>query len=378
MKNKLIIITFILYIAVITVGSIILKDRKFSDMENRTLEQFPEVSAKSIASGSFMDDFEKYMADQIIFKDDFVSLNTTANYLLGQRKINGVYFTDNGMIVQDYQYNEKILSDNIRYINSFKEEHPDIPMNMLITATASYIYRDNLPEGAPIDDQMKALSYIHNNLTQDIVLTDATDALYEQKDGDDIFFKTDHHWTQAGAFIGYQELLKDLGLSYQNYLEYKDVAAGSEPFYGTLYSKTPGFMVKGDTLTALADVYYKYHVEYLDEDWEEDTMFHEENLKKKDKYTVFLDGNHSIIHITSDARTEQGSDCDKPILVVKDSYAHALLPYLASNYRDIYVVDLRYYHNSVSNLIAEKGIERVIFINNIDFITTDTNYKMLY
>ena len=116
----------------------------------------------------------------------------------------------------------------------------------------------------------------------------------------------------------------------------------------------------------------------MDEGWEEDSLLHRENLEIKDKYTVFLDGNHSIIHITSDARVKPDSDNDKPILIVKDSYAHALIPFLAANYRDIYVVDLRYYHDSVSKLIEEKGIVRMILINNIDFLTTDTNYKMLY
>ncbi|HBE09335.1 MAG TPA: hypothetical protein DCY81_02165 [Lachnospiraceae bacterium] len=377
MRNKLIIITFILYLAVFTVGSIILKDRDFSDMENRTLKSFPEFSAKTVASGKFMSEFEDYLADQIIFKDDLVKLDTTASYLMGQRKINGVYFTDNDMIVQDYQYDEKILGDNIRYINEFKEAHPELPVNMLVTATASYIYRDKLPYGAPIDDQKKALELIHERVSPDIKLTDATDALYAQRESG-IFFSTDHHWTQSGAAIAYNCLADDLGIVVPDYLVYEDAAGNADPFFGTLYSKAPLYGVEGDKLSALDEKYYSYHVDYMDEGWEENSLLHRENLEIKDKYTVFLDGNHSIIHITSDARVNPDSDNDKPILIVKDSYAHALIPFLAANYRDIYVVDLRYYHDSVSKLIEEKGIVRMILINNIDFLTTDTNYKMLY
>ena len=376
MRNKLIIIVFIAYIAVISVGSIILKDREFSDMENRTLKAFPDLSFKTVLNGKFMDEFEEYMSDQIIFKDDYVRLDTSVSYLLGQRLINGVYITDD-RIIQDFQYNEKILGDNIRYINEFKEAHPELPVNMFITATASYIYNDELPTGAPIDDQGQALDYIHENLSDDIVLTDATNVLRQWKD-QYIFFKTDHHWTYQGAGLGYQCLAYDLGITIPGYLTYQPVYSGEERFYGTLYSKAPKFGIEGDYIEASEDTYLNYHVEYLDEGWEEDTMFHKENLEIKDKYTVFLDGNHSIIHITSDARVKPGDDNDKPILIVKDSYAHAMLPYLAATYRDIYVVDLRYYHESVSKLIEEKGIVRMILINNIDFLNTDTNYKMLY
>ena len=377
MRNKLIIIVFIAYIAFISVGSIILKDRKFSDMENRTLQTFPELSLETVANGSFMNKFEDYMADQIIFKDDYVRLDTSVSYLLGQRLINGVYFADNGKIIQDYQYDKKVLGNNIRYINEFKEAHPELPVNMLITATASYIYQDELPYGAPIDDQGLALEYVHDNLSKDIVLTDATQALSYQYD-QYIFFNTDHHWTQQGAGLAYLCLADDLGIRTPEYLNYKSVSSGNERFYGTLYSKAPKFGIEGDYIDALEDITTSYHVEYLDEGWEEDTMFHKENLEIKDKYTVFLDGNHSIIHITSDARVNPDSDCDKPILIVKDSYAHALIPFLAASYTDIYVVDLRYYHESVSKLIEDKGIVRMILINNIDFLTTDTNYKMLY
>ncbi|MCR4608610.1 MAG: hypothetical protein K5750_02795, partial [Eubacterium sp.] len=232
MKNKIIIITFIAYIAIISIGSIILRDREFSDMENRTLKTFPELTLKTVVNGKFMSEFEDYMSDQIIFKDEYVKLDTSVSYLMGQRLINGVYFVGD-RIVQDYKYDEKVLGDNIRYINEFKEAHPEIPINMLITANASYIYRDELPYGAPIDNQGKALDYIHSNLSDDIVLTDVTDAFEKEKD-DNIFFRTDHHWTQHGAGIAYTYLAEDLGVDVPNYLQYKNGGIDSDPFYGTL------------------------------------------------------------------------------------------------------------------------------------------------
>ena len=84
MKNKIITIMFLSYIAFFSIGFIVVKDRDFSQMENRNLKQFPEVSFESVMSGEFSDEFEDYMSDQIIYKDFLVRLKVTENRLLGQ------------------------------------------------------------------------------------------------------------------------------------------------------------------------------------------------------------------------------------------------------------------------------------------------------
>ena len=96
-----------------------------------------------------------------------------------------------------------------------------------------------------------------------------------------------------------------------------------------------------------------------------------DNLEIKDKYTTYLDGNHPFIKITSNSSNKE------KLLVIKDSYAHSLLPLLADNYSEIYVVDLRYYHQSVSELAKSLNISKVLFINNLEFLSTDDNFLWL-
>ena len=174
-----------------------------------------------------------------------------------------------------------------------------------------------------------------------------------------------------GAYIGYTELCKALGVNPMSKEDYNINIASTE-FYGTLYSKAPVFNQKSDSILLYENPDGEYKVEYLDENTEDDSVYTYDNLNIKDKYTVYLDGNHSILKITSNAENTE------PILVIKDSYAHSLLPLLADTYSEIHVIDLRYYHQSVSEYAGENGITKIIYINNVDFISTDNNFLWLY
>ena len=68
---------------------------------------------------------------------------------------------------------------------------------------------------------------------------------------------------------------------------------------------------------------------------------------------------------------------NEKLLVVKDSFAHSLVPYLADHYSKIIMVDLRYYTDSVSQLIEQEGIDRVLVVYSIDNLATDTNLGWL-
>lgn len=372
MKNRIISIMFILYIAVFAIGGIIYRDRAFSQMENRELATLPKPSAKSILSGDFSDEFETYMSDQIIFKDSLVKIKVAFNKVEGQSLINKTFFAKDNMLIRQYDKPDDQLYTNLEYMNEFAYNNPDFNITWLIAPNACYIYADMLPRYGECYNQGKVLDYIKDNISPDIRLADCSRELMEEKQ-DYIYYKTDHHWTMKGAYIGYKELCKALDIPATPLSDY-DISMGSNEFLGTLYSNAPVFNQEPDEIWLYNNKRGKYNVEYLDTGVISDSLYNMDNLEKKDKYTVYLDGNHSILRITGNSVT---SDKGK-LLVVKDSYAHSLLPLLADNYSEIIVVDLRYYHNSISSLARENGIENIVFINNVDFISTDNNFLWLY
>ena len=100
-------------------------------------------------------------------------------------------------------------------------------------------------------------------------------------------------------------------------------------------------------------------------------MYNMEYATRKDKYAVFFGGNYALTVINSN------SDNQEKILVIKDSYANSVVPFLADHYNEVHMMDLRYYHDDVSAYIEENDIQKVIFIHNVDFISTDNCFLWL-
>ncbi len=371
-KNKTLTVVFVAYILIFAIGGIIVKDRAFSDMENRELEQLPEASVGNIISGEYSEKFEKYMSDQIVFKDFLMKLKVSSNRMLGQTLVSDVYFGEGDMLIKNYVNPYNQLSTNIKYINEFADANPDFEITWLIAPNACYIYEDRLPAYGSCYDQQEVLAYIVGNASDKIKIADCAPALMKSKN-DYIYYNTDHHWTAKGAYIGYSVLCDELGIDATPEITY-DITMASDEFYGTLYSNAPTFTQKPDSIFLYKNPDGEYRVEYadrsVDKNWE-DSLYSYDNLNEKDKYTVYLDGNHSYIKITSNSKNKE------KLLVVKDSYAHCLLPLLADNFSEIHVVDLRYYHQNVSDLARENDISEIVFINNIEFLSTDNNFLWL-
>lgn len=369
LRNGMLSAMFVLYILTFAIGSLIAKDRVFSDMENRNLEQFPVLSAEAALNGSFAEGFEKYMSDQIIGKDILVRLKVAAGRMLNQSMMNGVYFCEDGMLISDYVNPYQQLSKNLGYVNEFAACHPELACTWLLVPNACCIYEDKLPPYAECYSQREVMAYIVGNADAHIVIADCTQQLAAAKEAY-IFYRTDHHWTMDGAYIGYQVLCQALGVEAVEKDRY-EVSVGSDSFLGTQYSKAPMFGQRADTLLLYHNPQGNYTVEYMEDGVTVDSLYHYDKLASKDKYGVYLGGNHPLIKITSNA------DNDERLLVIKDSYAHSLLPFLADSFREIYVADLRYYHQSISALAEETGITRVVFINNLEFLSTDDNFLWL-
>ena len=375
MRNKIITAIFIMYILFFAIGSIIVKDRVFSDMENRNLTQFPKASAKSIFSGDYSDEFESYMSDQIIFKDFLVKLKVTENRTLNQTNVNNVYFADD-MYIRDYKENTAQIDKNVGFVNEFAESNPDLSVTWLIAPNACYVYEDKLPSHTVVDSQGDTVNHIKDMVDASINLVDVSDDLIKNREGY-IYYNTDPPWTMNGAYIGYKKLCEALEIEAVAESEY-NIRVASDEFLGTLYSDAPVFNAKTDDIILYEKKGGSYTVNYEDEGFTQDSLYNYDNLLIKDKYQTYLDGNHAIIRIENNNYVSQGDKTGDRVIVVKDSYAHSLLPLLADNYKEIIVVDLRYYHEkTVSDLANEEGISDIILINNIDFINSDDNFLWL-
>ncbi|MCD8095272.1 MAG: hypothetical protein LUE12_03990 [Ruminococcus sp.] len=361
----ILICVFAVFLLAFVVGTILSEDRDFSEMENRTLAQKPEISKEAVSSGKLDDDFEEYYSDQIFLKDALMAMKTTCDYAVGKTCQNGVFFGSDGYMLQQYIEDTENVEANISYLNDFAKKL-DVDVDLLLVPNSIAVNSDKLPIGAFTDDQLETVSLIENSLDENIAFFNPYEILCELEQA---YYRTDHHWTAAAAkttieqwllSAGFQ--LKDIDYSYNQ----------TENFYGSLYSKAPAAFVKPDTFDYYENPTLNVTVEYVSESSRSDSLIDESYLDKKDKYSSLLGGNFSQIKITSECES------DEKLLLLKDSYANAVVPILANYFSEIYIIDLRYFHfESVSKLVEEQGIDRVLMLYNVDFINEDKNFVWL-
>ncbi|MEG2353205.1 MAG: DHHW family protein [Clostridium sp.] len=375
LSNKITTLIFLIFIFGGFIINSIVPSKEFSEEENRVLQQRPEFSFEDLESGKYTADFDNYVMDQFVFRDFWVGIKSDLESLRGMRENNDVFNAKDDYLLQAYKkVDSELLDKNIESVNGLKESNSDIPVNLMVVPTATEVLSEKLPYGAPNYSQEYVLQYIRKKLNEDINFVDSKSVLDEHRD-EEIYYRTDHHWTSLGAYYGYNAASKSMG--FKPYaLDDFERRILSDKFYGTLYSKFNNKRVEPDKVEAFRlKNNLKHSLYYVDEDQRYDGLYREEFLEKKDKYSVFLGGNHSEVEITTDIK--DGNKSDKKLLVIKDSYGHSMVPFLANHYEEIDMIDLRYYKKDINKYIDENHIDEVLVIYNADNFTTDNFIKRL-
>ena len=237
-----------------------------------------------------------------------------------------------------------------------------VPTSMDIMLPESYISEHNVNSS----DQRKAIEdYMYpsiQNINPDVKTVSLFDPL-KLHSNEYIYFRTDHHWTQLGAYYAYREFCQAANFtpldledyekkSYDGFLGsfYKDCLSGAmqanpdtveayiPPVDAELtYTTSDGTVVEGQPVIQDGSAY--------DPEW---------------LYLIFISGDQPYEEITNNG-LDDGSAC----IVVKESFGNAFVPFLVPHYQHVYVVDYRYYSGNVADLASEKNAQDVILINNI-------------
>ena len=360
-------------------------DRSYSELENTTLSQRPaltQFTAKGL--NSYFTAYTKYVKDQVAGRDQWISLQSVVETTLLQKQQNGgiLLGKEHMMFPRTYgllSSEERTLPKNTAALTSLCQRYPG-KVNVLLAPAASDIYKENVPANAPLLDEDSYLDQLSAAVqAAGGSFVDVRPTLTAHK-SEYIYYRTDHHWTSYGAYIGYTEAGKAMKFSAYTADKFS-VEHASDTFRGTLYSKTLDNSITPDTIDiyALADNEPKVSVNVYKSgaqpDGTYDSMYFREFLNVKDKYSTFLGQNVPRIDINSvlPENADNGS-----LLVIKDSYAHSLIPFLAKNYSHITVLDLRYINGDIKTLGVNIGdYKNVLFMYNVITFSQDTNVKKL-
>ncbi len=274
--------------------------------------------------------------------------------------VNGVemYGKDAGVML--FGGNKK---QGLRYasiINAYKEAlGSDVNVYSMLVPTSAEFY---LPSkySKYSASQKDAIDYIYSELDEDIITVDAYSSLSSHTD-EYIYFRTDHHWTQRGAYYAYCAFCDEAGIEPPPLTDYEE--RKKDGFVGSLYGYT------GDiTLKNSPDDFYYYippadfsAVAYNGKDMKylgPTKVFHE-YASGSNMYGMFLGGDNMHLVIRSDSNT------GRKLVIFKESYGNALAPYFVNGFDEIYVIDIRYFGTNAVNYIKSIGATDVLFFDNI-------------
>lgn len=372
-QEQLVGIIFILILFLFLIINIIVPNKEKSVQENRMLATKPKFRLSSLISGDYDEKFEAYMDDQFVGRDMWRKLKVTVDRICGSRLENGVYIGRNGQLLEQIEVaDENHLAANIKAIKSFSESQKKIPVRMMLVPDAANVLNHSLPALAKPEDQTQMFSMVRKDLGDSVEWIDVSTELNKHKT-EKIYYKTDHHWTTLGAFYAFQATTPSLGIEGDLSGKYVSHAVSSS-FNGMLASKSGVNLGEKEQI----DIYVPTEedtdliIDYVDEGKRSTSLYDSSKLKEKDQYTVFLGGNSSLL----DIRTVSTST--KRLLLVKDSFANSFIPFLTPYYREIVVVDPRYYSGTINDLMDSYRISEVLFLYSGNTFFKDNNISGVF
>lgn len=257
-------------------------------------------------------------------------------------------------------YSKKQLAANAAALADLQEKlaAEGVSMNTILVPMAAQVLTDKLPAYAPVTDYTAILQVLTD---AGVDTTDVLSALAAHS-GENIYYRTDHHWTSLGAYYAYcawrgiepnvdewtQEILCD-------------------NFHGTTWNKVPLPSVPAEEITA----WHKHinrSVSYNNGQYETDSIYERKYLSGSDQYAVFLNSNQAQAVI-------EGSGKSGKLLLIKDSYGNTFSQFPVEDYAEVHVLDLRFFKGDVAEYAKENGITDTLVLYGTQNFVKDMNIK---
>ena len=370
-----VLVVFSLFFIGLFALDLITPDRAYSEMENTTLSQRPaltQLSAKGL--NSYFTAYTKYVKDQVFGRDEWISLQSVVETTLLQKEQNGgiLLGKEHMMFPRTFgllDSENRTLPKNTAAVEALCQRHPG-KVDVLLAPAASVIYPENVPANAPLLDEDAYLDQLSAAVqAAGGRFVDVRQTLAEHKD-EYIYYRTDHHWTQLGAYYAYTAFCEAAGFDAVPLEQFQ--TGRYDTFLGSMYTFTKGYPQSDvlkqhpdylDYYLPIADTHARYYADgSLENGTPVSVVYTQLDESVSNKYLCFIGGDTPVCIVESDV---QGPTC----IVLKESYGNAFVPFLTSHYGRIIVIDPREFNQEgkptldLAAFAADQGVDDLIVIN---------------
>ncbi|MCH4239104.1 MAG: DHHW family protein [Oscillospiraceae bacterium] len=372
-QERVLIAIFLLLIFGFSVTFWLLPKSSFSAEEKRALQPAPEFSAATVGDGTFASTVESYLSDHFPLRRELVGLHAYGSLICGNNGQNGIYFGKDGWLInKPVSVNPANFQQNLDSIKDFSQkEH--LPAYLMAVPTTGFIMDDELPDAHEDYPDAQLLGEAKAKTEGAVQWVNLAGVLSSHSADAPLYYHTDHHWTSRGAYLAYDTFACDVGFHPMAQAAFRVRTSGG--FYGTTYAKSGFWFTRPDTLEVWQNPNLTAKVEICEDGQQaktSDNLFYWGQLKNEDQYPVFLNGNHSLVRLCNP------NSSGKRLLIVKDSYANCLAPFLLAHYSQIDMVDLRYFRKTAaSQLVKQDRLTSILFCYGLDDLVNDRNLSLL-
>ena len=327
----------------------------------------------------FSDDISDYYSDQFPFRDQLRVIKAATEIAMLKQENNGVLFAKGYLVKKDTLADGKTLEDatgtidsNLKYIGDMQKFLPEnIKCYTAVAGRTVDIAESALPAIFPYSStNAEAYWQAYNEAVEKygvntVELKDLLKGKFDE--GEYVYYKTDHHWTTLGAYYAYTSISAAFGKAPYS-LDKFEREVFSSKFIGTTYAKAGAALGGADTIEFFRYEGDKDYETVIKEDGTVlEAFYNYEYRNDNDKYSAFLGsdnksngGNNAVTLITK----KSGEPREK-MIVIKDSFGHSLVPFLAIDY-DLIVLDMRYYNGDMSEYLSDESVTSILFIYNME------------
>lgn len=228
----------------------------------------------------------------------------------------------------------------------------------VVVAPVSAMVIDNESVKARIPDQGKIMNDMAALADPSVNFVDTYSEMYAHRN-EYLFFKSDHHWTARGAYYAYRAFAESRGLT-PTALDDFDYKIINDSYHGSMYSFTGDARVKNFTDTIEAFVTRKKVTMTITGQNGATYRYDSPVVESNHTYVTFIAGDnpYTVINVPENPQ-------DKNVLVLKDSFGNAFVPFLCEHFGNIIVVDTRYTTMNVYEQLKDYGLTDIVFVNNV-------------
>lgn len=402
-------------------------DATVSESENRKLAEKPPFSYEELFENNWTQKFENYYSDTFPAREFFISFNSKISSVLTQfggkddsvlinynkqdsdfvgegvdlglnenkddkgdtkkettkpkeddpnATVKGAILITGNKALEIFTGSQDIVDNYSSLVNStFKAMPSGVKFYSMVVPTAVEFYGGKTYSSG-VHSQKNIIDKVYKKVSKDVITIDAYSSLEKETD-EYIYFRTDHHWTARGAYQGYLAFCEKSG---NTPVKLDELETGKiEDFVGSLYKASNAKVLKDNPDYV---EYFKTRVDVEGMAYNDASMQNGQKVfivarkvNSENKYLAFIGGDQPLEKIVTSNKN------GKKILVIKESYGNALVPFLCDNYEEVYVVDPRKTNFNLGQFVSDNSIDEVLMINysfamaNKTF--SDALYKML-